>query len=102
MFDEEIQAWSNGPVSPALYDRHRGDFLINLEKFKDEEDISNVDKENIDIVIAHYSKYNGQQLSEITHEEAPWLNARGDLPIEIRGNRTILQESMSEYYSSLK
>ena len=29
LFPESIEAWANGPVVPALYDRHRGAFKLN-------------------------------------------------------------------------
>jgi uncharacterized phage-associated protein len=28
LFDEEIQAWANGPVIPALYELHKGEFTV--------------------------------------------------------------------------
>lgn len=28
MFQEPIQAWANGPVCPALYNKHRGHFMV--------------------------------------------------------------------------
>jgi hypothetical protein len=31
IFDEEIQAWSNGPVCPRLYQSHRGEFEISAD-----------------------------------------------------------------------
>lgn len=28
LFDEEIQAWANGPVVPVLYELHRGEYTV--------------------------------------------------------------------------
>lgn len=33
LFDEEIQAWASGPVIPALYELHRGDFTVQSGYF---------------------------------------------------------------------
>ena len=31
LFDEDFEAWSNGPVCPALYRVHHGKFMVSLE-----------------------------------------------------------------------
>jgi uncharacterized phage-associated protein len=28
LFPERIEAWANGPVSPDLYQKHRGQFIV--------------------------------------------------------------------------
>ena len=32
LFNEDFQAWANGPVCRELYEFHRGEFLINSDK----------------------------------------------------------------------
>ena len=43
----------------------------------------------------------GQWLSELTHMESPWKDARGDLKPTERGDNVIPLAAMHEYYSSL-
>lgn len=100
LFGEEIQAWANGPVSPALYKRHRPNFHVSTVRGRVDE-LSQTEEETIDVVLAHYGNMTGQQLSDLTHSESPWRDAREGMPPRRRGQRVISLESLSEYYGSL-
>lgn len=101
LFPERIEAWANGPVVPALYSRHRGDFKVSEWKHGDPSKLMQVERESIDLVLDFYGDKPGHWLSELTHQEPPWVEARGDLPPQQRGNRQITPAAMQEYYSSL-
>lgn len=100
LFFERIEAWANGPVCRALYERHRGQFTLETLR-GDTTNLTLPERESIDRVLEFYAKYDGQQLSDLTHMEAPWKNARQGMDINERGNREITLEAMSEYYGSL-
>ena len=102
LFDEDIQAWAKGPVVPALYYKHKthfglaeGFFCGNIEK------LSHEHREVMDRVLAFYGPKEPQWLSDLTHLESPWKDARAGLGPEERGNSIISKEAMLEYYSSL-
>ncbi len=103
LFEEDIQAWANGPVVQVLYSYHRGQFKVNKDTFAD----GNVDaltpnqKDSIDKVLEALQDKSGQWLSELTHMESPWKDARGDLKPTERGDNVIPLAAMHEYYSSL-
>lgn len=101
LFAERIEAWANGPVCPALYDNHRGRFTIDAFIYGSVERLTDDERGSIDAVVDYYGKYNGQQLSDLTHAEAPWKNARGDLPPGALSNQEITLEAMVDYYGSL-
>lgn len=101
LFPERIEAWANGPVAPALYERHKGQFTISTLDGGDPKCLEKNERESVDAVIKFYNKYNGQQLSEITHKEQPWLRARDGLAPNERGRNIIILEAMTEYYSGL-
>ena len=101
VFNEPIQAWSNGPVCPVLYDEHRGQFQISDLARGDPNALSETQKETIDIVLEHYGEKSAQYLSELTHLERPWLEARNGLKPGERGANTIPLELMAEYYGGL-
>lgn len=102
LFEERIEAWANGPVCPELYKIHRGRFTVSAEIIRgDASRLTDSEKDSIDRVIAYYSHYNGQQLSDLTHLEDPWRHARQGLADHERGSSEITLEAMSEYYGSL-
>jgi uncharacterized phage-associated protein len=53
------------------------------------------------MVVDYYGKFDGQRLSDLTHMEAPWKNARAGLAPSDRANVEITLEAMSEYYGGL-
>jgi len=100
LFDEEIEAWANGPVCRRLYSKHRGQFIVDMI----EGDPSNLDAvatETIDSVLGYYGDKHPQWLSDLTHLEAPWNEARGDLPPGAPSRRVISLDSMAAFYESL-
>lgn len=102
LFEEPIQAWANGPVCPVLYEQHKGRFLINNSHISgDFSKLTKQEIETIDKVIEFYGGYSGQELSDISHSERPWMDARRGLEITERGNHVITHEAMSEFYSSI-
>jgi uncharacterized phage-associated protein len=102
IFNEEIQAWANGPVAPDLYDKHRGQYSVSEWQFGDGRNLSEDHAETIGIVLDFYAKHDAQQLSDLTHSEPPWRIARGGLPEGAPCNNPITHESMAEYYGSLQ
>jgi uncharacterized phage-associated protein len=100
LFPERIEAWANGPVVFELYDRHRGIFRVSAWN-GDPTSLSRKQRETVDSVLKFYGKYSSQELSNLTHQEAPWKNARKGMAAGERGNREITHLAMAEYYSSL-
>jgi len=103
LFDEEIQAWANGPVVPALYKIHNGSFSLEPNFFKGEPSrIPAQGKDVVNRILKFYGDKDAQWLSDLTHMEEPWKRARIGLPDGDRGDSIISTESMAEYYSSIK
>lgn len=103
LFPNKIFAWANGPVCKDLYEQHRGYFNIN-EKTLIKGDASILtlpEKETIDTVIESYARFTGQELSNLTHTEMPWIKAREGLAIGERGEREISLDDMTDYYSGI-
>jgi uncharacterized phage-associated protein len=101
LFEETIEAWANGPVVPALYQSHRGKFKVLDWPEGDATKLSLEEEETIDAILQHYGPRSSQWLSELTHKEQPWVEARGDLAPGERGNSVISHAAMAEYYGSL-
>jgi len=100
LFPERIEAWANGPVVFELYDRHRGQFKVSRWN-GDADALTRAQRETVESVLKFYGKKSSQELSNLTHQEAPWKHARKGMAAGQRGNREITLAAMAEYYSSL-
>ncbi len=100
LFDEEIQAWANGPVVYDLYRKHSGQFRVSSWPDGDASRLTPDEAGSVDTVLAAYKGYTAHQLSEMTHREEPWLLARAGLSDGARSNTPITLASMHEYYSA--
>lgn len=101
LFDDEIQAWMNGPVVRTLYDEHKGRFTISDWPKGDSSRLTDEERANIDAVFDAYGKYSGQQLSELSHSEEPWKVTRGDVPDGWGSSKVIDPELIQAYYSAV-
>ncbi len=101
LFSEEIEAWANGPVCPALYALHRGEFEVSAWKTGNAAALTPSENETVDAVLAFYGDKPTQWLSDLTHSEAPWHDARRGLGPGVRGSSEISLAAMAEYYGSL-
>ena len=102
IFRNQIEAWANGPVVPALYRTHRGKFKLHPGDIQGNTTaLSPSQRETVDAVIKHYGNRSSQWLSDLTHEERPWKEARVGLKPGQRGHVEITHSAMAEYYGSL-
>ncbi|MCV6586723.1 MAG: DUF4065 domain-containing protein [Marinibacterium sp.] len=102
LFEEQIQAWANGPVCPELYKKHRGLFRVGPDVFPGRPDELDDDaRDTIDSVLRFYGEKDAQWLSDLTHAEDPWKEARKGLGPAERSDSPISHAAMAEYYGSL-
>lgn len=102
IFKNPIEAWANGPVVPALYEAHRGQFTLCRDDIPGHKTaLSPSQRRTVDAVIKHYGHRTPQWLSGLTHAEPPWKEARRGLRAGQRGHVEITHAAMAEYYGSL-
>lgn len=103
LFHNRIEAWIDGPVVPDLFKCHRG--MLGISSLSSSGCKSSRLKENevesIDAVLGYYGDKDSQWLSDLTHMEGPWQEARQGLPDSVRANRIITPEMLGRYYASL-
>lgn len=104
MFAENCQAWIHGPVFPEVYDLFR-DFKYNpIEDARfavldgTKETLTAEEQKIIDLVVNTFGLYGGKVLERITHNEAPWKNARKGYGENIPSNEPLSKENIKEYY----
>jgi uncharacterized phage-associated protein len=101
LFDEQILAWSNGPVVKELYEQHKGLFYIKKIPNGNPENLSINQKDTINNVLKAYGDKTAQWLSHLSHLEDPWIKARQALKPGERGISVICLSRMHAYYSSV-
>lgn len=102
LMNTRFEAWAHGPVSPELYSRYKdwGGLRIlsndGAPQFQDK-DVSNF----LDKIYRLYGEYSGDELEKFTHEEEPWIKARGNYPPGAVCRNEIPDEEMMVYYKGL-
>ena len=101
LFPERIEAWANGPVVRALFEKHRGEFTVATWPWGDPAKLTKDERESINAVIRDYGELDGRKLSHLTHSEDPWRDARAGLSPTARSNREITPAAMECYYGAI-
>ena len=95
LFPEPLQAWNHGPVSPALYQTYKayGAGALPVPVDFDSACLTPDETAVLDDVYQVYGQFSAWKLRDLTHDEAPWINAyREDV------NTVITQEAMREFF----
>ncbi len=77
LFSEDILAWAHGPVVRELYDRYKS-FGSNPLPPNTDMDFDKYDGETqgfLDEIYQMFGQYSAWKLREMTHQEAPWVEA---------------------------
>lgn len=102
LFNEEFEAWANGPVCRELFNATKGNYTVTE---KDENgNINNLtenQKATIDSVLDYYGNRSAKWLSDLSHLEDPWRLARKGVPVGVGSSNIIPKDSMAIYYSGL-
>lgn len=101
LFDNAFEGWVHGPVCHEVYDRFRhlgwspisvDDVLSTADDF-DEETLDFLDE-----VWEVYSQYSAAKLEQMTHQEEPWLEARGDSAPQTPGHTELKDDTIRSFY----
>src|SRR5262249_26306763 len=81
LFEGKIEAWRNGPVVPLLFNLHKGQFKLKPGFFfkktrRTKHALSRDEIDIIDRVLKYYASKDPHWLSQLTHMESPWKDAR--------------------------
>lgn len=114
-FKEDIEAWTYGPVVPEAYHEFKGygsnhipsissyyqlsigktpgKFLDFSEVPVKKDDIKEVDRDLIDVVLKEFSKQSSFNLVEKTHKQLPWKEAYNNPT-----NKVISLDAIKNYF----
>ena len=89
LFEGEFEGWKYGPVCKEIRNSITKDGIIDYDS-----DISDECKYIINNIILEYGSLASWKLSEITHNEKSWLNARVGLKDGENGNKRLELEDI--------
>ena len=108
MFEEDCQAWVHGPVYGQVYGMFR-DFKFNPiddERFAVLRGRYAILKREaisvLDAVLGSFGQYGGKLLESITHQEAPWLEARQTADECERTQNVMDKDAIKRYFLEVK
>lgn len=106
LFVDDCQAWAHGPVFPSVYYKYKEYGYDPITKPIDEyeNDIGELmDREILllDAIISCFGCYSGTVLREMTHNEIPWIEARGTLHPSDRSVAIINRETINQYFDDV-
>lgn len=104
LFTEECEAWVHGPVYRNVYFKYR-DYRfdpITKSQYFDDSVLNTSEKAIFDSVIHNLCCYSGKVLEQFTHNETPWLIARGNLPVTESSEKIISHDNIGTYFKEVK
>lgn len=100
VFEDEFQAWRNGPVIYDIYKEYEdfGTYNPIISKIENPK-LSEKLERHIYEVLECYGGESSFSLVALTHREWPWIEARGDLPLHASGNDIISKNTMRDFFA---
>ncbi|MCQ2551275.1 MAG: DUF4065 domain-containing protein [Clostridia bacterium] len=107
LFTEECKAWVHGPVYEKVYDVFKSFKFSPIEDkrfviFKDRfHELSDEERDVIDMVVNSFGMYSGKTLEKITHKEAPWADAYSVNKLYGYANEPITNDAIKKYFKEI-
>ena len=94
-----LYAWSL--VVRKAFKTYQGQYKVSSALEGDKTSLSEDERGTVDAILRFNGDKEGFYLSELTHKEEPWMDARKGLAPGDKSDREITKASMRDYYSSL-
>jgi len=101
LFQSKIEAWKDGPVCPDLWKAHIGEFRVSALSKGCADVLTARERKSVKQVLKFYGKHTAQWLSDLSHSEDPWLDARRGVRPGAASNAEITTHAMQQYYHAL-
>jgi len=99
LFTGKIEAWVHGPVVREVFRTYKKYEWKPITEQVSKVALAKV-QQHLDEVIRVYGKFDAVDLERMTHQEAPWRDARGALAPDEPSNRVITHEAMKKFYTA--
>lgn len=95
---EDFEAWAHGPAMRSLYAKY-GRFGWEALPPEVGPNVKSDLAVFLKAVHAEYGQFSARKLENMTHEEDPWLHARGGLPPEAASRNIIPKLEIRNFYA---
>ena len=110
MYDEafiktEFESWAHGPVATEIYYKLNEYRYHPIPQNELEDYSTEFDDRTLDLlkqIQAIYGNLDAKHLEQLTHQEEPWIEARGTLSPEERSNNVISEDTMRRFYKQMQ
>ncbi len=99
MFDEKIEAWPQGPVTPSIFAGHRKQYQVTSGPSGHAGALTAPENATLTWVMDKYAHYSAETLSRLTHMESPWRAARGIVDENEKSSQPIAHDQMRHFYA---
>ena len=100
LFADVIKAWAQGPVVPALFHQHKGLAHVEASDLSgNAEALTEKERSRVDWTLSYYGSKPAVYLSDLTHHEQPWKEARAHGHREGFQSPSISIESIRSFYA---
>lgn len=99
LFDEDMEAWAHGPVTPSIWRKYRESRWDPLFLSDGAEMPPSDIQEFLAVVWDKYGEFSAKKLEQMTHNDAPWRDVRGGLPPEAKCTEVIPMEAIRDFYA---
>lgn len=99
LIDEDFEAWVHGPVVRSLYHRfkeYRWNPILEAVEFPE---LTREQEEHLTEIYDVFGKFSGFELEKMTHDEQPWIEARGACEQDEACENIISKETMRDFYT---
>ena len=107
LFTDDFEAWMRGPAIRRIYGHYHyvedeeRDGAEALPCSPSRPAVPDEAADHLRNVWTAFSDYSPFELENMTHQELPWRNARGDLPLSEKSQNVISVDDMHDFFSRL-
>lgn len=104
LFDEDIQSWKNGPVSPDVYQRFKKFEWHDIDDPTIEKPKGLPDEMtlHLDLIVESLGGLSAIELMKMSHKTDPWLEAWSESRDDIYPGAVISKSSMRKFFSKVE
>jgi putative zinc finger/helix-turn-helix YgiT family protein len=101
LINERFKAWPHGPVVESVYKEYKETGNQSISKDPGRGNLHPEIQLHIREIMRVYGGYSASELRNMTHQEEPWKNARGNLREDEPSNQEISKEDMKIYFRKI-